>query len=337
LKLGLVLPYRDQLSFSESLDLTLRAEALDFDSVWVPEAWGSDAVSVLGALAVRTERIRLGTGIVNVYSRSPALLAQTAATLDALSHGRFILGLGTSGPQVVTGWHGVPYDRPLQRLRETVEIARRIWRREALRFDGQVFHLDLGLKLLARPARAQIPIYLATLTPAGVRLTGEMADGWVPTLFSAQHIGVFCTNLKAGATASGRSPAAIAIAPHVPVCVDQDLARAHDALRSWVALYVGGMGSRAKNFYNQTVQRYGFVSEAREIQDLYLTGRKVEAIKRVPDALVDAVTIAGPPARIRERLRACAEAGVTAVLASIHAESQAQRLATLEVLAGAAV
>lgn len=334
MKLGLVLPYSGRLSFAESLELTLRAEALGFDSVWVPEAWGFDAVSVLGAIAVRTNRIRLGTGILNVFSRTPALLAQTAATLDALSEGRFILGLGTSGPQVVSGWHGVPYDRPLQRMRETAEIVRRILRREALRFDGQVFHVGQGLKLLGRPVRQEVPIYLATLTPAGLRLTGEIADGWIPTLFAPEHADVFRSDLVEGARTSGRHLESIEIAPHVPVAMDEDLSRARERLRSWVALYVGGMGSRAKNFYNQTVRRYGFEEEARTIQDLYLAGQKAEATRHVPDALVDAVAITGPPPRIRERLRVCAAAGVTSLLAAVHAESEAQRLATLEALAG---
>src|SRR5437868_404266 len=160
MKLGLILPYQGGLSFSEAIELTRRAEALDFASVWVPEAWGTDAISVLGALAVRTERIQLGTGIVNVFSRTPALLAQTAATLDLLSNGRFILGLGTSGHQVIAGWHGMPFDRPLLRLRETVAIVRQILRQERLRFEGEIFHLDQGLKLLARPLRSQLPIFL---------------------------------------------------------------------------------------------------------------------------------------------------------------------------------
>ncbi len=179
MKLGLVLPYEGSFSLAESIELTRTAEGLGYDSVWVPEAWGIDAVSVLGALAVKTERIRLGTGILNVFSRTPALLGQTAATLDAISGGRFILGLGTSGPQVVAGWHGLPFDRPLQRMRETVEIVRQVVRRQPLRFEGEIFRLSQGLKLLSHPLRDRIPIYLATLTPAGLRLTGELADGWM--------------------------------------------------------------------------------------------------------------------------------------------------------------
>jgi F420-dependent oxidoreductase-like protein len=336
MKLGLVFPYEGGVAFPEALEMTQRAEALGFDSVWVPEAWGTDAISILGALAARTERIRLGTGIVNVFSRTPALLGQTAATLDLISNGRFILGLGTSGHQVVSGWHGMPFDRPLQRMRETVEIVRQVLRRERVRFDGEVFQLDQGLKLLVHPLRDRVPIFLATLTPAGVQLTGELADGWIPTLFSPDHFDLFRPQLEAGARAAGRSLDSLELAPYVQVLVDDDRGRARDTMRPWVALYVGGMGSRAKNYYNEVVARYGFVDEAREIQDLYLTGQKLEAIRRVPDALVDAIAIGGPPAYVRERVAAWSAAGVTLLLAAVQGKTQAERLRTIEILAAGA-
>src|SRR6266513_1866637 len=310
MKLGLNLPYEGSLAFPEAVELAQRAEALGFESVWMPEAYGTDAVSILGALAARTERIRLGTGIVNVFSRTPALLAQTAATLDLISGGRFILGLGTSGRQVL--------------------------RRERLIFEGEVFRLDKGLKLLARPVRDTVPIYLATLTPGGLRLTGELADGWIPTLFSPGHMDLFRPDLEAGAKISGRSLDSLAIAPHVPVSIDDDRAHAREALKPWVALYVGGMGSRTKNFYNDLVSRYGFAEDARTLQDLYLGGKQLEAIHRVPDALVDAISIAGPPAYVRDRLAVWASAGVTTLLASVHGKTQSERLRTLEILAAAA-
>ena len=336
MKLGLVFPYEGGLAFPEALEMTQRAEAMGFDSVWVPEAWGTDAISILGALAVTTERIRLGTGIVNVFSRSPALLGQTAATLDLLSNGRFILGLGTSGHQVVSGWHGVPFDRPLRRMRETVEIVRQVLRRERVRIDGEVFKLDQGLKLLVHPVRDRVPIFLATLTPAGVQLTGEVADGWIPTLFSPEHFDLFRPPLEAGARTAGRSLDSLEVAPYVPVIVDDDRSRARDAIRPWVALYAGGMGSRAKNFYNEVVVRYGFADAAREIQDLYLTGKRLEAIRGVPDALVDAITIAGPPAYVRERVAAWSAAGVTLLLAAVHGKTQDERMQAIEILATAA-
>jgi len=332
-KIGLILPYEGGLPFAEALQMTERAESLGFDSVWAPEAWGTDAISLLGALAARTARIRLGTGIVNVFSRTPSLLGQTAATLDLISNGRFILGLGTSGHQVVSGWHGMRFDRPLQRMRETVEIVRRVLRQERLRFDGEIFTLDQGLKLLARPVRPTVPIFLATLTPAGLRLTGEVADGWIPTLFSPDHLDLFRPDLETGARAAGRSLDSLEIAPYVSVLVDDDRARARDAIRPWVALYVGGMGSRSKNFYNETVARYGFADEARDIQDLYLNGKKLEAIRRVPDALVDGITIVGPPGYVRDRMEAWSSAGVTLLLASIQGKTQGERLRTLEILA----
>ncbi|HEY9287521.1 MAG TPA: LLM class F420-dependent oxidoreductase [Candidatus Dormibacteraeota bacterium] len=333
MKLGLILPYEGGLSFVEALEVTQRAEALGFDSVWVPEAYGTDAISILGGLAAHTQRIRLGTGIVNIFSRSPALLAQTAATLDLMSKGRFILGLGTSGHQVVSGWHGLPFDRPVQRMRETVTIVRQVLRRDRLQFDGEVFKLDMGLKLLARPVRSELPIFLATLTPAGLRLTGELADGWIPTLFSPEHMDVFRPYLEEGARASGRSLDTLEIAPYVQVVVDDDRTRAQDAVRPWVALYVGGMGSRSKNFYNEVVRRYGFEREARAIQDLYLGGKKLEAIRSVPPALIDSIAIAGPEDFVRQRMAAWAKAGVTLMLAGVVGPTQEHRLRTLEFLA----
>ena len=289
---------------------------------------------MLGALAVRTERIKLGTGIVNVYSRTPALLGQTAATLDALSAGRFILGLGTSGHQVIAGWHGVPFDRPLLRVRETITIVGQVLRRQPVNFHGEVFQLEKGLKLLAHPVRPAVPIFLATITPAGVRLAGELADGWMPILYSPKHAAVFGPDLEAGLAAGGRQMSALEIAPTMPAVIDDDLAHAYDAVRPWVGLYVGGMGSRAKNFYNETVRRYGFEAEAKTIQDLYLEGRKRDAFAAVPDALVDAVALAGPPARIRERIQACAAAGATLLIVHVEAaDAQAGRLHALEKLA----
>jgi F420-dependent oxidoreductase-like protein len=336
MKLALVLPYEGSLPFSEAVELAKHAEAGGYDSVWVPEAYGTDAISILGGLAASTERIRLGTAIVNVFSRTPALLAQTAATLDLISGGRFVLGLGTSGHQVISGWHGVQFEQPLQRMRETVAIVRQVLRRDRLEFHGEVFDLTQGLKILAHPVRPAVPIFLATLSPAGLRLTGEVADGWIPTLFSPDHVDVFRSHLEAGARQTGRSLASLEIAPHAPVLVDDDRARARDALRPWAALYVGGMGSRQKNFYNDVVKRYGFAEEAQRIQELYLGGKRLEAIRSVPDALMDAISIAGPLGYVQERLHAWATAGVTLLLADVQARSQAERLRTMELLATAA-
>ena len=213
---------------------------------------------------------------------------------------------------------------------------RQVLRRDRLIFEGEVFHLDKGLKLLAHPVRETVPIYLATLTPKGLRLTGELADGWIPTLFAPDHIDLFRPDLEAGARIAGRSLDSLAIAPHVPVSIDDDRTRARDALKPWVALYVGGMGSKSKNFYNDLVSRYGFADDARALQELYLGGKQLEAIRRVPDALVDAISIAGPPSYVRERLAVWSSAGVTALLASVHGKTQHDRLRTLEMLAAAA-
>ncbi len=333
MELGLALPYEANLSFAEMVELTSRAEDLGFDSVWMPEAYGTDAISILGGLAARTTRIRLATGIINVFSRTPALIAQTAATMDMISGGRFILGLGTSGHQVIAGWHGVPFEKPVQRMRETVQIVRSALRRDPVRFDGEVFQLTQGLKLLVHPTRAEIPIFLATLTPAGLRLTGEIADGWIPFLFSPERSDLFLDDLKAGAAAAGRTVDSLQVAPFMRVVVDDDRARARDEVRPFVALYVGGMGSRQKNFYKDTVSRYGFADEAGAIQELYLTGRKLEAIKRVPDTLVDTIALVGPAGLIKERLAACASAGVTILIAAIQGRDQGQRLRTIEILA----
>jgi alkanesulfonate monooxygenase SsuD/methylene tetrahydromethanopterin reductase-like flavin-dependent oxidoreductase (luciferase family) len=221
-------------------------------------------------------------------------------------------------------------------MRETVVIVRQVLRRERLLFVGEVFQLDKGLKLLARPVRETVPIYLATLTPGGLRLTGELGDGWIPTLFAPGHMDLFRPELEAGARISGRSLDSLAIAPYVPVSIDDDRARAREALKPWVALYVGGMGSKSKNFYNDLVRRYGFADDARTLQELYLGGKQLEAIRRVPDALVDAISIAGPPSYVREQLAVWASAGVTTLLASVHGKTQPDRLRTLEMLAAAA-
>ena len=220
--------------------------------------------------------------------------------------------------------------------RETMTIVPQVLRRDRLEFDGEVFKLDQGLKLLARPLRAEVPIFLATLTPAGLRLTGELADGWIPTLFSPEHMDAFRPHLEEGARASGRSLDSLEIAPYVQVVVDDDRTRAQDALRPWVALYVGGMGSRKKNFYNEVVSRYGFEAEARMIQDLYLGGKKLEAIRSVPPALIDSIAIGGPEEFVRERIAVWASAGVTLMLAGIVGQTQEQRLRTLEILSASA-
>lgn len=324
MRLGLELGYLTRAS-PHPAALAERAESAGFDSVWVSEAWGSDAVSVLAFIAARTERIGLGTAILPIGSRSPALLAQTAATLDLLSGGRLLLGLGVSGPQVMEGWHGTPFARPVTRTRETIGIVRRALRREApLRYHGETVRLPLAggaglgkpLKLMLRPQRAEIPIWLAAIGPKNTALAAEIADGWLPILYAPERAGaVFGPALAAGAERRSR-PGPLEVAPMLDCALGKDLPRLRDRLRPGIALYVGGMGARSRNFYNDLVRSYGYEAEARTIQDHYLAGRKREAAAAVPDALVDEVCLVGSEARIAERIAAYREAGVTTLIVS---------------------
>jgi F420-dependent oxidoreductase-like protein len=332
LKLAVALPYTDT-AWPEVVEYVQVAEKLGYEAVFVAEAYSYDAVSIIAALAMKTERIKLGAGILNVYSRSPALLAQSAGALDMLSGGRFILGLGTSGPQVVQGWHGMPFDKPLQRTREVVEIIRMALRRERLNFDGETIKLDMGLKLINHPVRDAVPILIASLGPRNLELTGEIADGWMPTLFAPNHMEVFRPHLEAGLEKSGRSWGAIEIAPAVITGVYDDVATIREMVKPYLALYVGGMGSRERNFYNQLVQRYGYVEEARQIQDLYLARDRAGAAAIVPDALVDETSAVGPVSRVKEKFAELEAAGVTMPVLGIVALDRDTRLRTLEALA----
>ena len=280
-------------------------------------------MSLLAWIGARTERVALGTAILPIGSRTPALLAQTAATLDLLSGGRVILGLGVSGPQVMEGWHGVPFAKPVRRTRETVEVLRRILRRERkLEYDGESIRLPMPggtglgkpLKLMLRPRRTEIPIYVASIGPQNTALTAEIADGWLPFLYSPdQAAAVWGSALAAGAE-KRVLPAPIDVAPMVDCALGEDLPRLRDQLRPGIALYVGGMGARRRNFYNELARRYGYEAEAAEIQELYLDGRKEDAAAAVPDGLVDEICLVGPEARIAERMAAYREAGVTTLI-----------------------
>lgn len=309
--LGITVPYSGRMPIPTLRRLVEAADGLGYDTVWAPEAYGSDVFTVLADLGARTHRIRLGTGIANVFARTPAMLAQTAASLDLLSEGRMVLGLGTSGHQVVEGWHGQSFDHSLRRLRETIEVVRMILRRDPLRYDGETFHLTGGLRLILHPYRAEIPIYLASITPGGLALTGELADGWLPLFVSPRHFeATFRPGLEQGARKAGRSLDQLQVCAYQEVVVEDDLARARDLARPHLALYIGGMGSRQKNYYNQLFCRYGFEAEARRIQDLYLDGHRKDAMAAIPDALVDLVTVCGPLDRCREQLRERAAAGI---------------------------
>jgi F420-dependent oxidoreductase-like protein len=316
MKLGLNLGYAPPgTNPAELVPLAQEAERLGFDSVWAAEAWGTDAVTVLAWIAAVTSRIRVGSAIMQIPGRSPANAAMTAATLDLMSGGRFILGLGTSGPQVVEGWHGQPWGKPLGKTREYVEIVRAALRREVVEHEGEHYRIPydgpgatgLGkpLKLMLRPLRAEIPIYLAAIGPRNVALAAEIADGWLPIFVDPERFGDAFGASLAGAREG------FEIAASVTVLVGDDVQTLRDALKPYLALYVGGMGSKGKNFYNALVRRYGWEAEAERIQELYLAGHQREAIAAVPDALVDAVSLVGPKERIRDRLAAWRETPVT--------------------------
>ena len=316
---------------TELVALAQEAERLGYDSAWAAEAWGTDAATVLAWVAATTSTIKVGSAIFQIPARTPANTAMTAATLDLMSGGRFLLGLGVSGPQVVEGWHGEPWGKPLAKTREYVEIVRSVLRRETLEHDGDHYQVPyagpgatgLGkpLKLMARPLRADIPVYLAVFKPRAVELAAEIADGWLPIFFSPER-----------ARESFPTPFArgdgFDIAPAVPALVSDDLDSARDAMRAYYALYVGGMGARGKNFYNDLVSSYGYEAEAREIQDLFLDGKQRDAAAAVPDALVDEMALVGPRDRIADRLEAWRESGATTLLVS--ARDQATLRAVVE-------
>ncbi|WP_286899218.1 LLM class F420-dependent oxidoreductase [Thermocrispum sp.] len=301
------------------LDVAVEAERLGYSCVWVAEAYGSDAATVLGYLAARTSTIDLGAAVFQIPARTPAMTAMTAATLDTLTGGRFRLGLGVSGPVVSEGWHGVRFDAPLERTREYVEIVRRALRREKLRYSGRHYTLPLPdgpgkpLHLQLRPPRAELPVYLAAIGPRNLELTGEIADGWLPVFFSPEHAGEQVRHLRAGADAAGRpltGPGGFDIAPSVPVVVGPDWRKCADAVRGYAALYLGGMGSREKNFYNAHARRMGFEREADEVQRLYLERNYQAAMQAIPVEFLDATSLLGPVDRIADRLQAYADAGV---------------------------
>jgi F420-dependent oxidoreductase-like protein len=325
MRLGLMLGYWGLgLTAEDQRALLLEAESAGFDSVWTAEAYGSDAATPLAWFAAQTSRIKLGAAILQIPGRSPAMTAMTAVTIDHLSSGRFVLGLGTSGPQVAEGWHGQRFGKQLARTREYVEIVRKALSRERLVYEGETYQLPLpdgpgkALKLMIAPVQERIPIYIAAIGPKNTELVGEIADGWLPVFFSPEHVSLSRELLEAGAARAGRSldDDGFDIAPTVQVAIDDDIDRARDVMRPFAALYIGGMGSRDKNFYNALVRRYGFEDAAQEIQDLYLDGKKEEAAAAIPPELIDLVTICGPRDRVKERLEVYREAGVGTLIIS---------------------
>jgi F420-dependent oxidoreductase-like protein len=327
------------LSAADQLEIVKEAERLAYDSVWSAEAYGSDAATVLGWLAGQTSTIRLGSGIFQMPARSPAMTAMTAATIDQLSGGRMILGIGSSGPQVAEGWHGQRFAHQLQRTREYIAVLRIALARERVELHGETIELPLPdgqgrtLKLTIAPAQERIPIYLAAIGPKNTALAGEIADGWIPTLFSPEYAEELRGALEEGAARAGRNLDGFDVAPSVTVCIDDDETRARNAMRPFIALYVGGMGSRSRNFYNNLVQRYGFGREAKQIQDLYLEGKREEAMALIPDELIDMVSLCGPKDRVRGRLAAYRDAGVGTLGITPMAATRDERLEQLRLVA----
>jgi len=313
MRLGLMMGYAGpQVKFD--IPLIQEADRLGYHVVWSAEAYGSDAVSPLAWVGALTQRIKLGTGIMQMPARTPAATAMTAMTLDQLSGGRFLLGVGASGPQVVEGWHGVAYGKPLTRTREYVEVVRKIFSREApLEHKGTYYEIPyrgadasgLGkpLKSIVH-GRKDLPIYLAAIGPKNVELAAEIADGWLPVFFHPEKFNVFEESLRSGfkKAGGGKGPENFDIAPYVTVAMGPDLSACFRILKPFLALYMGGMGAKGKNFYNDLACRYGYEEAAAKVQELYLSGRQQEAAGAVPDELVDAVALCGPKERIRERL-----------------------------------
>jgi F420-dependent oxidoreductase-like protein len=318
-------------------------EAAGLDVAMCAEVYTFDAVSQLGYLAAVTDRVELMSGILPIYSRTPALTAMTAAGLDFVSGGRFTLGLGASGPQVIEGWHGVPYDAPLQRTREIVEICRQVWRRDRLVHDGPKYTVPLPadqgtglgkpLKLINTPVRERIPVLLAAIGPKNVELAAEIAEKWEPIFFHPERAAdVWGPSLAAGRAKRDRELGELDIVTGVPVAIGDDVEHLIDAVRPGLALYVGGMGARGRNFYNDLACRYGYEAEARTIQDLYLDGRKDEAAAAVPEDLVRATSLIGPESFVAERIAAFAEAGVTTLNVQPLDGSRESRLRTVETM-----
>ena len=323
MKLSMPLNYAGD--FAESARQVVELEAAGLDVVWVAEAYGYDGPSLMGYLAAKSQRVEIGAAILPIYTRTPTLIAMTAAGIDALSGGRFILGLGASGPQVIEGFHGVPYDRPLTRTREIIEICRDVWAREApLTHDGAAYHIPLppdqgtglgkALKLINHPVRARIPIWVAALGEKNVAMTAEIAEGWLPLFFVPDKAKeVFGPALAAGTAKRDPSLGTLQIAAGGMLAIgeESEVAPIRELGRGMAALYIGGMGAKGRNFYNALACRYGYEKEAAEIQDLYLSGKKDEAAALVPAELLEATSLCGPESYIKERVAGLAEAGVT--------------------------
>jgi F420-dependent oxidoreductase-like protein len=332
MRFGIFLEYSG--GFREAVQDVVELEKAGVDIALVPEAYSYDAVSQLGYLAAKTDRIELGSGVFPIYTRTPSLLAMTAAGLDYVSDGRFRLGIGTSGPQVIEGFHGVEFDAPLGRTREVVDICRQVWRRERVNYDGKHYQVPLPsdrgtglgkpLQLINHPLRERIPITIASLGPKNVELTAEIAEGWQPAFFYPERAdAVWGDSLRRGIAKRDPALGPLDVMVSASLAIGDDVEDRLAWAKPQLALYIGGMGARGKNFYHNLATRYGFGDVANRIQELYLSGKKSEAIAAVPDELVRHVSLVGPQGFVKERLAAYAEAGVTTVL--VHPLSNDRR------------
>ena len=342
MRLGLSLGYQAAWTTpADHLAMAQEADRLGFAVVWSAEAYGSDTVSMLAWIAGQTRQIDLGAAVMQIPARTPAMTAMTAATIDALSGGRFRLGLGVSGPQVSEGWHGVRFAKPLSRTREYVDIVRMAIAREPVAYAGEHYTLPLpggpgkALKLGFRPPRDAVPVYLAAVGPKNLELAGEIADGWLAIFFAPDAAGGCLQHIAHGRARRGLGLSGFDIAPSVPVVVCDDLARCADMIRPYAALYVGGMGSREENFYNQLAVRMGYGDAAAKVQDLYLSGHRAEAAEAVPQEFIQRTSIIGNKIQIKERIRQYAAAGVRTLSVSPYTGDLRSGIDTLRVVAEA--
>ena len=338
MKLAVNLGYWGAGNDADNLEVAREADRLGYSCVWAAEAYGSDAATVLTWIAAQTEQIDVGSAIFQIPGRTPANTAMTAATLDTLSGGRFRLGLGVSGPQVSEGWHGVKFTKPLTRTREYVDIVRLALSRQRVSYNGEFFTLPLpdgpgkALTLTVHPVRENIPIYLASIGPKNLELTGEIADGWLAIFFSPENAPDLMKPLIEGRARVGKTMQGFDVVPTVPVVPGADVEECANFVRPYTALYVGGMGSRDKNFYNQLAVRMGYEDAAIEIQEKYMAKDYSGAAAAVPLEFIDATSLIGPPERITKRLPAYAEAGVTTLSVASFAGTLDERVATLHVM-----
>jgi coenzyme F420-dependent oxidoreductase len=329
-RVGLTLPRSEDLPRQEIVEVVQQAEALGYDSVWVGESWGRDGFTWLTQLACHTSCIKLASGITTVYSRSPALIAQTVAALDEISEGRVILGLGTSGPLVIENWHGLPFDRPLRRTREYIEIIRLILNGERVNYNGEIFRLK-GFRLPFTPVRSRVPIYVASLGPQNLRLTGELADGWLPIYLDTAYLPRFQGDLERGAVRAGRNLEAIDVAPYILSCVSEDVEAARRLVQAHLAYYIGGMGT----FYANLIARYGFEDEVARVREAWGRRDRQAAASQVSDTMMAHMAICGSPEEGRVQLEKYRAAGVTLPIVSFaHGASRAMIRQTMEGLAG---